>query len=81
MFVLVSRNGESRSEHVSDESAATLQGIMRDLVDQDAEIMTDQHKSFAGLDAYFQGHERATPPASMSGAWFTPTSRSPGTRS
>lgn len=57
VFVLVSRNGESRSEVVPDETSDTLQGIMRDLVVPDTAIMTDQHKSFYGLDAHFKSHE------------------------
>ena len=58
VFVLVSRNGDSYAEHVTSESAASLQGVMRDLVKPDTAIMTDQHKSYTGLDAHFKSHER-----------------------
>jgi len=57
VFVLVSRDGDSYTEHVSDESAASLQGIMRDLVKPDTAIMTDEHKSYTNLDVHFKSHE------------------------
>ena len=57
VYVLVERDGEARSQHVTSESAAALQSIMRDLVEPDAEIMADGHKSYIGVDAHFRSHE------------------------
>jgi transposase-like protein len=57
VFSLVPRDGEARSWKVDDLKGATLQGIIRNEVEGEAHIMTDQSHSYWGLDKQFASHE------------------------
>lgn len=56
VFSLVPREGEARSWKVDDLKGATLQGIIRHEVEGAAHIMTDQNRSYWGLDKQFASH-------------------------
>ena len=56
IFSLVERNGNVRSYHVDKVGAKTLKPIMRDQIEKDTHIMTDDFRSYAGLDKEFAGH-------------------------
>jgi len=53
---LVPRESEARSWKVDDLKGATLQGIIRNEVEGEAHIMTDQNHSYWGLDKQFASH-------------------------
>jgi len=57
VFTLVQRDGDARSFHVADAKAQTLKGIMRIEVDGATRIMTDQNRSYIGLEREFLDHE------------------------
>jgi len=57
VFALVERGGELRAGKVSNVNAKTLKGIIRNNVTPDSRIMTDNFRSYAGLDKEFAGHE------------------------
>ena len=49
VFSLVERDGKARSFVVDDVKKPTLQGMIRDHVDPESEIHTDQHRSYGGV--------------------------------
>ena len=53
---IVERDGELRTQHVEDAKAKTLQGVIRDNVAKGANVMTDEDRSFVGLDGDYQHH-------------------------
>lgn len=53
---LVQRDGTVRSKHVQMLTANELKGYIRENVDKDCEIMTDDFKSYKGLDKEFKKH-------------------------
>lgn len=55
--VLVERDGNVRAKKVSDVSAKTLKDHIRKNVDKSSRIMTDEWKSYRGLDKEFVSHE------------------------
>ena len=57
VFTLVERNGDVRSFPVDDVKAQTLKKIIRENVNKKSIIMTDEFRSYWGLDREFAGHE------------------------
>lgn len=58
---LVSRGGEVRARVIPDVTAGTLKQAVREHVDKAARIMTDEHASYRGIGAEFDGgHEVVT---------------------
>jgi transposase-like protein len=55
--VLVERDGDSRAKKVENITAATLQGHIRENVEKSARIMTDEFRSYRGLEREFAGHK------------------------
>ena len=55
---LVERGGRVRSFHVPDVKARTLKPILREHVDRNARIMTDEAGQYRSLSKEFPGHER-----------------------
>ncbi|MEW5910957.1 MAG: IS1595 family transposase [Thermodesulfobacteriota bacterium] len=56
IFSLVERGGNVRSFHVSAVSGATLKPILRQQVDRDTHVVTDEMKSYQGLEKDFTAH-------------------------
>jgi transposase-like protein len=57
IFSLVERNGHVKSYHVEKVSAKTLKPIMRKQIKQDTHIMTDDFKTYKGLNKEFAKHD------------------------
>jgi len=57
IFSLVERNGNVKSYHVETVSAKTLKPIMREQIKKDTHIMTDDFKSYTGLNRNFEKHD------------------------
>src|SRR5436190_1285395 len=57
VFALVERGGELRTLHVPDVTAATLRAKLREHVDQQANMMTDEAKQYQGLSNEFESHD------------------------
>jgi transposase-like protein len=57
VFVAVERQGNICRRVVPDVTAATLQSAIREEVDRQARIMTDEHTAYRGLASEFAGHE------------------------
>lgn len=55
VVALVERNGKSYSKPVENVNAKTLKGAIRDTVDKDSTIMTDEWKSYIGIGKEFAG--------------------------
>lgn len=56
VFGMLERGGELRARKVPDASAATVQGAIRQHVEPGANIMTDEHRGYLGLDGIFNHH-------------------------
>lgn len=56
VFTLVERDGRIKSTHVANVTATNLKGVMREHVDQNSTIMTDEFRSYKGLDKEFENH-------------------------
>jgi transposase-like protein len=52
---IVQRDGGIHRQVVTDVSAATLKGAIRELVDSRARVITDEHRSYRGLGKEFAG--------------------------
>jgi transposase-like protein len=57
VFSLIQRDGEARSRTVDDVKKRTLQPIILRQVEGEARIMTDQLRSYQGLEEHFASHE------------------------
>ena len=57
VFALVERGGRARSFHVARVDAATLRPAIRQHVERDASVVTDEWRSYRGLDTHFASHE------------------------
>jgi transposase-like protein len=58
VFAAVERHGRISRRIVADVTAKTLKSAVREVVDQQARIITDEHPAYIGLDARFEGgHE------------------------
>ena len=58
VFVAVKREDNIRRRVVADVTAATLQSAIREEVDRQARIMTDEHSAYRGIGSEFAGgHE------------------------
>jgi transposase-like protein len=58
VFAAVERGGDIRRQVVADVSGATLKGAIREMVDQQARIMTDDYPAYNGIGKEFAGgHE------------------------
>ncbi len=55
--VLIERNGRARARVVPDVGALTLQSTIREFVDRDAHIMTDENRAYQGLGKQFRSHQ------------------------
>jgi transposase-like protein len=61
VFAMVERNGEIRRRVVANVSGRTLKAALRECVDKEAKIITDEFPSYAGVGKYFRGkHEFVT---------------------
>jgi transposase-like protein len=58
VFVAVERDGQIRRRVVADVTGATLKGAIRELVDTNARIMSDEFNAYNGLAPEFSGHDR-----------------------
>lgn len=56
IFSLVQRGGDVRSFHVPTVSATTLASIMKEQVDKDTDLMTDEFKSYRTVGKEFASH-------------------------
>lgn len=57
IFSLVERGGHVRSFHVDSVTAKTLKPIMHNQIAQDTHIVTDDFKSYCGLDKELKNHD------------------------
>lgn len=57
VVALVERGGRVRSSHVANVGARELKGAIRENVDRKARVMTDEYRSYHGLDQEFASHE------------------------
>jgi transposase-like protein len=57
VMTLVERGGRARSTHVARVTAAELKPAIREHVERDASIVTDEWLSYRGLDREFAGHD------------------------
>ncbi len=57
VMVLVDRNGRARSMPKARVTAENLKGAIRENVDTNTRIMTDEHRGYVGLDKEFASHE------------------------
>ena len=57
IFSLVERNGHVKSYHVEKVSAKTLKPIMKEQIEKDTHIMTDDFKTYRGLRKDFYKHD------------------------
>src|ERR1700730_680218 len=57
VVALVERGGRVRARKIDRVDAATLKGAIRENVDRKAQIMTDEFRSYHGLNKEFAGHE------------------------
>ncbi len=55
--VLVERGGDARAYVVPNVGSLTLQAAIREFVDRDAHIMTDENRAYAGLRKQFRAHD------------------------
>ena len=53
---IVEREGELRASSVANTKAKTLQGVIRENVAKGSNLMTDEDRSFVGLDGDYQHH-------------------------
>ncbi|GAA4819514.1 IS1595 family transposase [Sphingosinicella ginsenosidimutans] len=56
VMTLIDREGDVKTVHVPNVRKGTLQELARPIVDQSANIVTDAHLSYTGLDQYFHSH-------------------------
>jgi transposase-like protein len=56
VMTLIDREGEVKTVHVPNVRKGTLQALARPIVDQSANIVTDAHLSYTGLDQHFHSH-------------------------
>ena len=59
VFAAVERDGDIRRQVVADVSGATLKGAIREMVDQQARIMTDDFPAYNGIGNEFAGGHEA----------------------
>lgn len=57
VFVAVERGGKIRRRVVADVTGATLKAAIRELVDTDAKLMSDENSAYNGLAPEFASHE------------------------
>lgn len=57
VMTLVERGGRARSAHVARVTADELKPAIREHVERDAQIITDEWRSYRGLDREFAGHQ------------------------
>jgi transposase-like protein len=57
VLTLVERDGRARSFHVARVDAVNLRGAIRQHVERDASIVTDEWQSYRGLGSEFKSHE------------------------
>jgi transposase-like protein len=57
VMTLIERDGEVRSVHVPNNKKGTLQTLAKPIVDRSANIVTDAHLAYEGLDEHFASHE------------------------
>jgi transposase-like protein len=53
---VIEREGELRAEHVADTKAKTVHGYVKANVEKGSAIMTDEDRSFLGMDGHFDVH-------------------------
>ena len=56
VMTLIDREGDAVAVHVPNLRKGTLQKVARPIVDQSANIVTDAHLSYEGLDEHFHSH-------------------------
>lgn len=57
VFVAVERNGQIRRRVVANVTGATLKAAIRELVDTNAKLMTDEHPGYNGLAPEYASHD------------------------
>jgi hypothetical protein len=57
VFVAVERDGQIRRRVVADVTGKTLKGAIRELVDSNAKIMSDENHAYNGLASEFASHD------------------------
>jgi transposase-like protein len=56
VMTIIERDGDVKSVHVQNVRKGTLQKLAKPIVDRSANIMTDAHLSYDGLDQHFHSH-------------------------
>ena len=56
VMTLIDREGDVKTVHVPNARKETLQRVAKPIVDQSANIVTDAHLSYTGLDKHFKSH-------------------------
>jgi len=56
VLTLIDREGQARTFKIPNTKKATLQAILRPVVDRSAVIMADENPSYEGLDEHFKAH-------------------------
>jgi hypothetical protein len=56
VMTVIDRDGGVKSVHVPDTKKGTLQKLAKPIVDRSANIVTDAHLSYEGLDQHFHSH-------------------------
>ena len=59
VFVAVERQGKIRRRVVADVTGRTIKGAIREEVDRQAHLMTDEYIAYAGLGSEFAAHDKA----------------------
>lgn len=60
MLIAAERHGPVRAVSVENEKVATLQPIIEQLIDKDAHLMSDEHRSFLHIGQQFSAHSHVT---------------------
>ena len=55
VLALIERNGKAISKPIENISGKTLKGAIKEMVDKDSTIMTDEFKSYNGIEKSFKG--------------------------
>lgn len=56
VFTLIERDGTVKSQHIANVTANTLKGAIRENVDKESTICTDEFTSYKGLDKEYKNH-------------------------
>lgn len=69
VFAVVERNGRIRRRVVADVTGATLKAAIREQVDSEARIVTDEFTAYKGIGAHFSGGHHTVSHSTREYAW------------